>query len=200
VLSRRSGLGDEPVRVRPTEGSDYGNVHLQAWRIEGVHQLPRRVFYSFHHKADAWRASQVRNAGVVEGNRPVSDNDWEAIKRGGETAIKRWIGSQLWGKSCVVVLIGSATAGRKWIKYEIREAWAEGKGLVGVYIHNLKDRQGNRSAKGRNPFDDLTLERKPLSSIVRAYDPGGLFTDAYRDIKNNLAWWIEEAIEIRLKH
>jgi len=39
--------------------------------------MPRRqVFYSFHYEADAWRAAQVRNMGVVEGNQPASDNEW----------------------------------------------------------------------------------------------------------------------------
>ena len=32
----------------------------------------RRVFYSFYYKEDSWRASQVRNIGVVEGNRPAT--------------------------------------------------------------------------------------------------------------------------------
>lgn len=75
--------------------------------------MARKVFFSFHYEADNWRASQVMNAGVVEGNQPVSDNDWETITRGGDAAIQRWIDSQLDGKSCCVVLIGSATAGRK---------------------------------------------------------------------------------------
>ena len=34
----------------------------------------RRVFYSFHYDADAWRAAQARNIGVTEHNSPVSDN------------------------------------------------------------------------------------------------------------------------------
>jgi hypothetical protein len=50
--------------------------------------------YSFHFKPDSWRAAQVRNAGVTEGNQPVSDNDWEAIKKGGDAAIKAWIDAQ----------------------------------------------------------------------------------------------------------
>jgi hypothetical protein len=79
---------------------------------------------SFQHKPDNWRACQVRNAGVVEGNPPVSDNAWETITRGGDTAIQRWINDQLNGKSCAVVLIGSATASRKWIKYEIEKVHA----------------------------------------------------------------------------
>src|SRR5690242_18195928 len=101
--------------------------------------MARKVFYSFHYVADAWRTSQVRNIGVVEGNQPASDNSWEQIKKGGEQAIKRWIDGQLYGRTCTVVLIGSNTAGRKWINYEIETSWNEGKGLVGIYIHKLKD-------------------------------------------------------------
>ena len=37
----------------------------------------RQVFYSFHFKNDSWRAGQVRNIGVVEGNTPVS---WDTCK------------------------------------------------------------------------------------------------------------------------
>ena len=55
----------------------------------------RQVFYSFHYEPDSWRASQVRNMGIVEGNKPASDNDWETIKRGGANAIKRWINDQM---------------------------------------------------------------------------------------------------------
>ena len=72
----------------------------------------RRVFFSFHYEADAWRAAQVRNMGMVEDDEPVSDNDWEAVTRGGDAAIQRWIDGQMQGKSCAVVLIGSNTAGQ----------------------------------------------------------------------------------------
>ena len=45
--------------------------------------MARKAFYSFHYKPDASRAGQVRNIGVVEGNTPVSDNDWEAVTKEG---------------------------------------------------------------------------------------------------------------------
>ncbi len=99
--------------------------------------MARRVFYSFHYKPDCWRAAQVRNMGVIEGNTPVSDNDWEAVKKGGDKAIKAWIAGQLHGRSCTVVLVGEKTAARKWIKYEIEASWNAGKGVVGICIHNL---------------------------------------------------------------
>src|SRR4051794_39323076 len=111
--------------------------------------MARRAFFSFHHVPDNWRASQVRNVGVVEGNSPVSDNDWHTITSKGDDGIKAWISGQMTGTSCAIVLIGSATAGRKWINYEIKKAWRDGKGLLGIYIDYLKDVKGYQSFKGR---------------------------------------------------
>ena len=165
--------------------------------------MARRVFYSFHYKPDCTRAARIRNMGVVEGNKPASDNDWEAVTGGGEKAIQEWIDGQLEGKSCAVVLIGENTAGRKWIKYEIGKAWNTSKGVVGVYVHRLRDLDGNQSQKGDNPFDDFTMKRDStkLSSIVKAYNPP--YTDSkevYAYINDNLADWIEEAVSIRDEH
>lgn len=162
--------------------------------------MSRKVFYSFHFTPDSWRASQVRNIGIVEGNQPVSDNDWEDVKRGGNDAIQKWINNQLHGRSCTIVLIGKNTAGRKWIKYEIEKSWNDGKGVVGIYVHNLKNVNGEQTSKGNNPFDDFTMKRKgkKLSSIVKVYDPPySDSTDVYDYIKNNLESWVEEAISIR---
>ena len=50
-----------------------------------------QFFYSFHYENDSWRASQVRNIGVLDGNSPVSSNDWEEVKRKVEDFVKKWI-------------------------------------------------------------------------------------------------------------
>lgn len=162
--------------------------------------MSRRSFYSFHYKADNWRASQVRNMGVIEGNRPCSDNDWETITKSGDTAIKNWIAQQMQGKSCVIVLIGANTAGRKWINYEIVKGWDDGKGVLGVYVHRLKDSGGSQSLRGSNPFESIRYgdTSKMLSSIVKAYDPPYSDSrDVYEYIRGNLADWVDEAIRIR---
>ena len=121
--------------------------------------MAHRAFSSFHYKPDNWRAAKVRRIRALEGNRPVMDNRWEQIKRGGDRAIKRWIDGQLALKSCTIVLIGKETAGRKWINYEIEKSWNDGKGVVGIYIHRLLDRLLRSSAKGRNPFGDFCMKR-----------------------------------------
>ena len=119
--------------------------------------MARRCFYSFHYQPDNWRASQVRNMGVIEGNQPVCDNDWETVKRWGDRAVENWIADQMSGRSCTVVLIGAETAGRKWINYEIEKTWKDKKGLVGIYIHNLKDVRQQQTSKGNNPFSQYNV-------------------------------------------
>lgn len=160
--------------------------------------MTRRAFYSFHYIPDNWRASQVRNMGVVDGNKPATDNDWEAIKKKGDAAIQKWIDGQLSGKSVAIVLIGSKTAGRKWIKYEIKKAWEDGKGVLGIYVHNLKDKNGNQSTKGGNPFSAYKIGDKNMADIVKAYDPPYTISKkVYDHINNSLPDWIEKAIKIR---
>lgn len=162
--------------------------------------MKRQIFYSFHYVPDNWRVSQVRNIGAIEGNDPVSDNEWETVKRGGDYAIKRWINSQMKYRSCTVVLVGSNTANRKWINYEIIKSWDAGKGVVGIHIHGLKDRMGRTSFMGRNPFDFIGYgdTGKNLSSMVKCYNPQGFGSKGiYRWIEMHLSDAVEEAIQIR---
>jgi hypothetical protein len=123
--------------------------------------------------------------GALEENKPVSPNEWETVKRQGDAAIKRWIDDNMRYRSCVVVLIGTETAYRPWVKYEIEKAWSDGKGLFGIYIHNLRDPRTGICAKGPNPF----------SNIITCYDPSPF--DAYGDIKRNMERWVEQAIAQR---
>lgn len=99
-------------------------------------------------------------------------------------------------RSCVVVLIGEETANRKWVQYESKKACEDGKGLLGIYIHNLECPRNGKCNKGENPFDQLIFkDRSKLSSKVKYYNPKS--DDAYNDIAKNLAEWIEEVIENR---
>src|SRR5262245_56051656 len=165
--------------------------------------MARKVFFSFHHQSDQARAAQVLSIGIGEGIHPVSDKEWALLSAKGEVTVQRWIDSQLAGRQCTIVLIGAQTAGRRGIKYEIEKSWAEKKGLLGIYIHNLTDASGAKSPKGKNPFEGLTVKSTGayLSKIVMTYDP--LPTES-RAICNylsvNLAKWVEEAIRIRSMH
>ena len=160
--------------------------------------MARRVFYSFHYKPDNWRVSQVRNIGKIEDNKPASDNDWERITSSGDQAIKDWIADQMRARSCVVVLIGANTSGRRWINHEIDKGWQDEKGIVGVHIHNLENSEGEKATKGTNPFYNRSVNGSRMSTIVKTYDPPySTSRNVYNHIADNLADWIEEAIRIR---
>jgi hypothetical protein len=155
------------------------------------------VFYSFHFANDVFRVQLVRNIGALEGNTPVSANEWEELKRKGDAAVERWIDDNMKYRQCVVVLIGSETANRRWVRHEILKAWNERRGVLGVYIHNLKCPRSGTCARGPNPFDSFTLNNggQRLSSIVQCYDPPA--SSAYATIATNMEQWVDAAIAQR---
>lgn len=151
------------------------------------------VFYSFHYDNDVFRVQQIRNMGVVEGNAPVSPNDWVQVKRQGDAAVERWIDESMKYKRCVVVLVGSDTANRRWVTHEIKRAWELKKGLVGIYIHNLRCARTGTCTKGSNPFRKWTVNGQTMDSLITCHDPSAW--DAYGDISRNMADWVARAID-----
>jgi hypothetical protein len=158
--------------------------------------MARRVFFSFHYDRDIFRASQIRNSGVTKVNYEeagfIDHASWESLKREGDDAIKRWINSQLDGASVTVVLIGAETFGRPWVGYEIQRSFAQGKGMLGIYIHQQVDpRTQMADSRGRNPFEHFYVTdsnpRRHLSDIYPTYD--WVDDDGY----NNFGTWVEQA-------
>ncbi len=157
--------------------------------------VKRQVFFSFHYDNDNWRAAQIRNMGKVDDTSTVSDNDWEEVKEKTDIKIKEWIDEQLNKRSCLVVLIGEKTANRKWINYEIKKACELNKGIVGIYIHNLKNANGEQDSKGANPFDYFNIDGVPMSKYVKCFESNYLLSEnVYRDIKDHLEDLIEYGI------
>ena len=157
----------------------------------------RQVFFSFHYDNDNWRAGQVRNMGKVDSSSTFSDNDWEEVKEKTESKIKEWIDEQLNKRSCLVVLIGEKTANRKWINYEIKKAYELNKGIVGIYIHKLKNAKGEQDSKGSNPFDYYSISGVSMSKYVKCFESNWSASDnVYNDIKDN----IEDLIEYGIEH
>jgi hypothetical protein len=98
-------------------------------------------------------------------------------------------------KTAVVVLIGNQTAGRRWVRYEITEAWNNRKPIIGVRIHGLADRNGHTDRPGADPFAGIKLENgHTLTDYVPVFTPSGLNSQAvYASIKSNLPGWVSRA-------
>ena len=96
--------------------------------------MVRKTFFSFHYKNDVWRANQVRNSWVTQERQSASFIDsaeFEKIEKQGKRAIENWIDEQLKGTSVTVVLIGSETSNREYVKYEIKRSYQKRNGFLG---------------------------------------------------------------------
>lgn len=156
--------------------------------------MARKVFFSFHFERDVWRAGQVRNSWVTKDRESAGfwdSADWEEVKKKGNAAVEKWIDDQLKGTSVTVVLIGAETSTRPYVGYEIKQSHNKGNGLLGIYIHNMKDVNSKTDTKGLNPLSNWNVERDgkkvSLSDIYPAYD---WVND---DGRNKMGDWIETA-------
>ncbi|MGD1836996.1 MAG: TIR domain-containing protein [Nitrososphaeraceae archaeon] len=154
--------------------------------------MVRNVFFSFHFDQDAWRVGQVRNCVTTMNKTPfLDDTDWESIKRGGDTAITRWIDTQLEGTSVTVVLIGRYTSQRRYVRYELRKSWEQNKGILGIYIHNCKNYRGETDMQGSLDFGINFIDKygigKSFSERFSIYDW------VHHNGRMNIERWIEES-------
>ena len=155
--------------------------------------MARRVFFSFYYQGDVWRANEIRNMHIVEGTAAAGFQDaslWEEARGKGDAAIKALINKGLEGTTVTAVLIGSKTATRRYVQYEIDQSIERGNGLLGIYINDLKDQYGNMDSRGKNPFDRLIKQadsQKYLSDIYQTYN--WVYDYGY----NNFASWVETA-------
>jgi hypothetical protein len=156
--------------------------------------MVRRTFFSFHYENDVWRANVVRNSWVTQEREAagfIDSTDFEEIKKGGDAAIKKWIREQLNGTSVTVVLIGSETSSRDYIKYELEKSWEKGNGILGIYIHGIKDSNGDTSKKGDNQFGPIfTSSEDDKEYFFQRFETYNWVSDnGYK----NMGDWIEKA-------
>ncbi len=152
--------------------------------------MARRVYFAFHFENDIFRVNQVRNSNVVAGPDRAGfydHSEYEEAKRKGDEEIKRLIRDKLNNTTVTVVLIGTETASRPYVKYEIEQSIQRNNGLLGVYIHHLKSPPDNRvSPRGPKPAIPQGVEFPSydwdgdLSRFAREIEAAGKRSDALR--------------------
>jgi hypothetical protein len=157
--------------------------------------MARKAFFSFYYKKDVVRANQVRNSWVTKDDKEAAGFTdaaaFEEVEKGGDAAIKKWINDQLSGTSVTVVLIGSETNQRDYVKYELQKSYEKGNGMLGIYIHQCKDLSGKTDTKGSNHFGEIGKDTNGnavfFSAAYTCYD--WVDDDGY----TNMGKWIEAA-------
>ena len=156
--------------------------------------MARRVFFSFHYDNDINRSMTVRNSWVIPGKEAagfVDKAEFEKIKRTGKAAVHNWIDNQLNGTSVTVVLIGSDTLNRPFVQYEICESLKKGNGVIGVYIHNIRDMVTQKVSMKGNPHTVIGYSNGSPVYFDDVCD--GLYDYTHDNGYENLGTWIESA-------
>lgn len=151
----------------------------------------RKVFFSFHFASDSFKVGQIRNSWLgnpSHDSQPYLDKaEWEKIERQGGTSIQNWIDSQIRGTSVTVVLIGSQTLQRPWVKYEMAKTIERKAGLLGISLYGMtnidKTVDYGKPSYAGSPFVSQVFGSP-------AYKVYNWVSDAGRQ---NLSQWIEEA-------
>nr|WP_319539147.1 TIR domain-containing protein [uncultured Methanospirillum sp.] len=117
--------------------------------------MAKRVYFSFHYDGVIdFRVNVVRNHNALKkDNGGYFDSSiWEEAKTKGDSAIKELINESLKNTTVTVVLIGSETYERRWVRYEIMQSMKKGNKILGIHINKIKDKEGKTKTLGNNPF------------------------------------------------
>src|SRR4051794_4003364 len=124
--------------------------------------MARRTFFSFHYVPDVHRAQVVRKSWVTKPDREdagfFDSSVFESKKRTSDDALKRFLNDGLVGSSVTCVLIGTETAWRRWVRYELLRSFYEGKGIFGISIHTIARFNEGTALAGPNPLALLGFE------------------------------------------
>jgi len=164
--------------------------------------MAKRVFFSFHYERDNWRSSIVRNSDVTKEDSVFIDAvAWEEVKKKTKKEIENWILNQMKGTSTTLVLIGRETSSREWVKFEIIESRKKGNAIIGIKIHNIKDKDSKPDSEGNLNFGVIDIDNDGnnlyFEDLYPIYD--WINDDGY----NNLEKWInkhEDSIKHKNKH
>lgn len=157
--------------------------------------MAKRVFFSFDFSEDLWRASVVRNRWISDPSM-AEGGLWSPEFIEGQpphrARLEQFVDQQVEAADVTAVLIGARTASCEHVLHAIRRSSELGRGMIGVYIDQCRNRYGSTSERGRNPFDRVVVFRDgredSLADSVPTY--GWLADDGYE----NLQYWIAEAM------
>jgi hypothetical protein len=136
--------------------------------------MAKRVYFAFHYQdVIDFRANVVRKHNFAEGVESAGYYDhsiWEEAKKTSPEALKKLIDTELEGTSVTVVLIGSDTWQRRWVRYEIFQSVWRSNSILGIHINSIKGKDKLTKPLGINPFEYMGLEFDPNGQTARPYE------------------------------
>ena len=133
--------------------------------------MAKRVYFAFTYQDVVdFRANVVRKHNFAEGVESAGYYDhsiWEDAKNTNPAVLKRLINDELENTSVTVVLIGSDTWARRWVRYEIFKSIQRGNRVLGIHINSIKGKDEKTKPLGPNPFNNLAFEFSQDGTLIK---------------------------------
>lgn len=154
------------------------------------------VFFCYDRLLDIQRAKRVKHRYEMKGGRAIGfpkPEEWKKIMAKGNQAIKYWVEDQVHFSDVTAILIGSNTSKDPVVRQAITACHQLEKGMLAIYVHNIRTENGMLHQKGINPLDCFCVvkgdQKTNLSEIYPTYD-------WIRDTGQfNLNKWIQKAAQ-----
>jgi hypothetical protein len=136
--------------------------------------IKRRAFFSFYF-GDIMRVNVVRNAwkvvrpdGALGGRTFYDSSLWESRQFEDPETLKRLIREGVGYTSVVCVLVGTQTAIRRWVRYEIARAIIARRGLLAVHLNGIRHHQPLvPHVRGPNPLASMAVGKlQPNNALL----------------------------------
>jgi Thoeris protein ThsB, TIR-like domain len=152
--------------------------------------MAKRVYFAFTYQdVIEFRANVVRNHNFAEGVEAAGYYDhsiWEDAQNTGPSVLKRLINSELENTSVTVVLIGSDTWARRWVRYEIFKSIQRGNRVLGIHINCIRGKDQKTKPLGPDPFNNLALQFNDSGTRVQPIEWKGEQWQYYADLDEYL--------------
>ena len=137
--------------------------------------MNRHCCFIFDYDNDLARAKQIDDLRLMRGTAPAGFDDVSRLqeaRNAGKEAVRELIGDALSGTSATIVLIGEKTADLDYVEYAIEQSIGRKNGIVGFFVHDMPDENGNTSAKGGVPYEVQAAEKLEAHHYaVHDWDP-----------------------------
>ena len=125
--------------------------------------MHKNVFFCFDYQDFLdLRISIVNNQWLSEPSRDsrgfFEQNVWLSTLDKGEEATKKLLRDSIAETTVTVVLIGTDTFKKKWVRYVISYSLSIGHRIVGIHINGIQTENHETKELGLNPFDFLAIK------------------------------------------
>jgi hypothetical protein len=114
---------------------------------------------------NVWLTDQTR-----ESKGFIPQEQWLRAEKLGDEAIQELLDSEIEQSTVTLVLIGTDTYSKKWVRYCIIKSISIGHRVLGIHINHIEGKNLSVKELGMNPFDFLAVKYNETGEFVEVIE------------------------------